>query len=392
MAVWISAGKGIRYREHESRKHGQRPDRYWCIRYKLDGREVNESVGWWSAGAGKGRCEEILTELRQNHRLGHGPQTFREMKENERQQDEDAALTVGNESGVSLAALWPRYIEWLSLSARSTTIKTTTCYRRTWFLKLADVPFGAITTADLEKMLVAPMMKAGKSPGTIERVLGMFSSMWGWAKREGLVDGPNPKSKVKKPLEDNKRDRFLSRDEAVILLKALRDKSSVTHDMALLSLFCGLRASECRGLTWADIDFENGLIFVKTTKNTFSRHAFITTEVREMLSGRYQGQSKAAKVFVGPQGGESYCQISTHFRDTVKALGFNDGITDRRQRVVFHTLRHTFASWLAQKGQPIYTVGKLMGHKAIKHTERYAHLAPKEQREAASRLEGLLKF
>lgn len=392
MAVWVSVGKGIRYREHESRKHGQRPDRYWCIRYKVDGREVNESVGWWSSGATKARCEEILTVLRQNHRLGHGPQTFREMKENERQRDEDAALVVDDENEMTLSALWPGYIEWLSLSAKRSTIRTTVSYRQTWFTQLADRVFGDITTADLEKMIVAPMIKAGKSPGTIERALGMFSSMWGWAKREGLVDGPNPKSKVKRPLEDNKRDRFLSRDEAVLLLKALKDKSSVTHDMALLSLFCGLRAGECLRLTWADVDFDNGLLFIKTSKNQISRHAYITAEVREMLFERFQGQPKPAKVFTGPQGDESYCQISTHFRDTVKALGFNNGIGDRRQKVVFHTLRHTFASWLAQKGKPIYTVGKLMGHKAIKHTERYAHLAPKEQREAAARLEGFLKF
>jgi integrase len=256
---------------------------------------------------------------------------------------------------------------------------------------LLDKPLGQISTADLEKLLVAPMLQSGKSPGSIERALGLFSSMWGWAKRQGLVSGPNPKSKVKRPVEDNRRDRFLTRVEAVRLLQALKERSAVTHDMAVMALFCGLRAGECRALTWADIDFENGLIFVKDSKNSFNRHAFITAEVREMLLGRFQGQAKSAKVFVGPQGGESYCQISTHFRETVKALGFNEGLGDRRQRICFHSLRHTFASWLTQKGQPIYTVGKLLGHKAIKHTERYAHLAPKEQRAAALRLEGLLK-
>ena len=58
--------------------------------------------------------------------------------------------------------------------------------------------------------------------------------------------------------------------------------------------------------------------------------------------------------------------------------------------VVFHTLRHTFASWLVQKGQPIYTVSKLLGHRGIKHTERYAHLAPTTQRAAVQGLEGAL--
>jgi integrase len=63
------------------------------------------------------------------------------------------------------------------------------------------------------------------------------------------------------------------------------------------------------------------------------------------------------------------------FRKAVKNCGFNDGISDRRQRVVFHTLRHTFASWLVQAGVPIAAVSQLLGHSNIQLTMRYAHLA-----------------
>jgi site-specific recombinase XerD len=65
-------------------------------------------------------------------------------------------------------------------------------------------------------------------------------------------------------------------------------------------------------------------------------------------------------------------------------------VTDRRQKVVFHTLRHTFASWLVQMGRPLYTVSKLLGHRNIRWTERYAHLDPEVQREATLGLEGIL--
>jgi site-specific recombinase XerD len=58
--------------------------------------------------------------------------------------------------------------------------------------------------------------------------------------------------------------------------------------------------------------------------------------------------------------------------------------------MVFHSLRHTFASWLVQLGQPLYTVSKLMGHRNIRWTERYAHLDPATQKEATSGLEGSL--
>ena len=61
-------------------------------------------------------------------------------------------------------------------------------------------------------------------------------------------------------------------------------------------------------------------------------------------------------------------------------------ITDRRERVCFHSLRHTFASWLVQSGTPLALVSRLLGHKDIKMTMRYAHLSSNQDREAVSRL------
>ena len=79
------------------------------------------------------------------------------------------------------------------------------------------------------------------------------------------------------------------------------------------------------------------------------------------------------------------------FERSLRRLGFNetgekiskcDGeveavqITDRRQRVVFHTLRRTFASWLVQKSLPLYTVAAWTGHTTIEMPQRYSHFAP----------------
>ena len=67
---------------------------------------------------------------------------------------------------------------------------------------------------------------------------------------------------------------------------------------------------------------------------------------------------------------------------------FNIGINleDRKNKVVIHTLRHTFASHLAINGTPIFTIQKLMNHKDIKMTLRYAKLSPDSGREAVEAL------
>jgi len=70
-------------------------------------------------------------------------------------------------------------------------------------------------------------------------------------------------------------------------------------------------------------------------------------------------------------------------------MGFNRGITDQRQKVVFHTLRHSYASWLVEAGTDIYSVKELLGHGTIAMTERYSHLSPESLQNAVKRLPSL---
>ena len=74
------------------------------------------------------------------------------------------------------------------------------------------------------------------------------------------------------------------------------------------------------------------------------------------------------------------------YYDTVKKL-FNQGITDKKQWVNFHTLRHTFASWLVEDGTDIYKVQKLLGHGDLKMTERYAHNKQEQLKQAVVKLQ-----
>jgi len=68
---------------------------------------------------------------------------------------------------------------------------------------------------------------------------------------------------------------------------------------------------------------------------------------------------------------------------------FNNGVIDRRQKITFHTLRHTFASWLAMQGAPILTIKELLGHQSLAMTERYSHLSPDQKKEAVNGIEAM---
>ena len=85
--------------------------------------------------------------------------------------------------------------------------------------------------------------------------------------------------------------------------------------------------------------------------------------------------------------GEQLKEVSDTFERAVKRLGLNNGIEDRRQKVCFHTCRHTFASWLALEGTPILTIKELLRHSSLAMTERYAHLIPDHKKQAINVIE-----
>jgi site-specific recombinase XerD len=115
----------------------------------------------------------------------------------------------------------------------------------------------------------------------------------------------------------------------------------------------------------------------------------MTPEVREMFSGRKQGEPMPEELVFPTGDGHEYADTPTTFRDAVETMGFNEGIIDQRQKVVFHTLRHSYASWLAEAGTDIYTIGKLLGRSTVQMSARYAHLGAGALQEAVKRLPSL---
>jgi integrase len=200
-----------------------------------------------------------------------------------------------------------------------------------------------------------------------------------------LIDVPSPTKGIKKPKKDNKRYRFLTVDEADLLLNELKFKYPLIHEISLISLNCGLRAGEIFALTWSNIDLENGRLIATDTKTKENRFPLMTDEVKQIFQNKERG-SPNELVFPSRNSKERKA-ISKSFMRTVKKLGLNEGITDSRNKVVFHTLRHTYASWLVQDGLSLYEVSKLLGHSTITMTERYSHLAPQNYEKSVKIIE-----
>ncbi|WP_026939677.1 tyrosine-type recombinase/integrase [Hippea alviniae] len=93
------------------------------------------------------------------------------------------------------------------------------------------------------------MLDKSLSPRTIQYAIQTVKHMFNVAIKQGFFKGENPTRGIKIPKKDNKRIRFLTRDEAKMLLQELKKHSQDTYEIAYLSLYTGMRFSEIANLT-----------------------------------------------------------------------------------------------------------------------------------------------
>lgn len=135
-----------------------------------------------------------------------------------------------------------------------------------------------------------------------------------------------------------------------------------------------MRQGELINLKWQSILFDQGLIVLDNSyflnKSRKIRTIPMNQIVTRILIQRKRA-NESSNVFTYK--GEAIKQdfIIHKFKKFIRKAGLNDALN-------FHSLRHTYASWLVQKGASIYQVSKLLGHADVKTTQIYAHLATKD--------------
>lgn len=383
----VVARPGVRYKVHKTRKHSVGFDRYWSIYFRYNRKNYEEGLGWSSEGWTEKKAAAVLSELQENQRLGKGPKTLREKRELDEQarQEEAAAKDQAERNNLTFGEFFLKhYLPAAEMVKKGGSIKAERSIHRTWLHPaLGDMRLRDIAPIQIERIKKA-MLEAGRSPRSIEYVRAIIRQVWNQARRDGYVGTDSPTRHVKVPRRDNRRLRFLSPLEAQMLIEALEEKSCQLARIAALSLNAGLRFGEIAALRWGDVDLENGVLTLRNTKNSRTRAAFLNDQMRSMFSKMDQGE-KDALVFPSERGGQMG-QVSASFMRTVDELGFNDNVTDQNGKLVFHSLRHTFASWLVMDGTGLPVVKELLGHQSIAMTERYSHLTNGALQAAVNRL------
>ncbi len=184
----------------------------------------------------------------------------------------------------------------------------------------------------------------------------------------------NPFSKSSTVRVPEKPPVYFSREEFLKFLAEVQEP--LLKDLFLFAVQTGLRKGEITSLQWSNIDLERKLVLVRNdfgflTKTGKTRAVPMNESVFTMLSRMKNGNSDCPLVFHrdGKQLTQSY--LSHKFKKSVRAAKLNDSLK-------FHSLRHTFATWLVQNSVSLFEVQKLLGHSDIKVTQVYAHLMTEE--------------
>lgn len=269
-----------------------------------------------------------------------------------------------------------------------------------YFARFDDRPACSLTLGDMElwrrEMRETRKLKAA----TLNRAATYLTAMLNWAVKRKLISA-NPLEELDhlKETDSKKSWRFLSKEEIAVLKEALRARDAAVRagavpciyaepmggafadplePMALVSLNTGVRWGTLVSLRWRNVDLAHGTLYIDadSTKAEAAQTLPLNSSAMDVLKKWREeapDAAPAALVFPAPMGGMFYNVNKAWYR-----LLADSGLGHLR----WHDLRHTFASQLVIAGIPLNTVRELLGHKNIKTTLRYAHLAPQGLRAA----------
>ncbi len=275
---------------------------------------------------------------------------------------------------ISFSELLNKYLEFTAGRLKShDRLKSFTNTLNKYFSKKSLTDF---TVLDVENMQ-SDIIKRDLSVSYANRLTAVLKRMFKKALEWDLIDdGVYKRIRAVKLLKGEiKRLRYLSEEETERLINAC---SKEIRPIVITALNTGMRKSEIFNLTWDRVDLKNRIILLDKTKNGDRREIPINQTLLNVLSSIVRN-IKTDYVFYNPETLKPYYDIKKGFQAALKRAHIMD--------FHFHDLRHTFASRLVMAGADLATIQKLLGHKTINMTLRYAHLSNVHLKDAVNLLD-----
>jgi integrase/recombinase XerD len=174
---------------------------------------------------------------------------------------------------------------------------------------------------------------------------------------------------LERPLQEKKLPVVLSEEEVVAILSNVGNFKHKT--MLYLIYSAGLRKSELINLTPNDIDSKRNVITIRGGKGKKDRQTLLSQTVLAMLREYYKKYRPRKWLFEGDKGGP---YSDTSLQNVFVAALVGSGV---RKQATLHSLRHSFATHLLERGTDLRYIQALLGHNSSRTTEIYTHVTRK---------------
>jgi integrase len=224
---------------------------------------------------------------------------------------------------------------------------------------LGDVDVVTLNS-DSYKQLSQQLLDEGKSKSTVNRITSALSTILTELRQNGI---DAPKVEFKRQKESRARATYFLEEEVDALLRAAAGERDglLLHDCIIFAIKTGCRQGELLDLVHSDVDMEKQMILFRDTKNGSDHWIKMHEDLIPVLERRL-ALSIDAMVFPW----ENKDALLRAFKRAKRHAGLPED--DR----VWHTLRHSVATWLCERQVPIRTVMGVLNHKRVETTLRYA--------------------
>lgn len=183
---------------------------------------------------------------------------------------------------------------------------------------------------------------------------------------ETVLGGRMPKAKLR-PRKEKRLPAILSEQEVAAIIRSI---TNTKHKTAICLIYSGgLRVSEAIHLKLADIDLDRNIIRIAQSKGKKDRQVPLSARFRDLLQDYLAEYTPKVWLFEGQKGGQySVRSIQSVFHTACKAANI-------QKHATVHTLRHSYATHLLEKGTDLRIIQELLGHASTKTTEIYTHVS-----------------
>jgi integrase len=352
-----------RYGSKVQLNHLVKGDITYYIVYKIAGKTQYKKVGRKSEGITEKKCIELRNQIlsEQRHGIDLSQKSFKHLTFDKLAETYFVSNEAHNKSNKKYQQMYQNHIQ---------------------------PSFGDVVIAKLDDSLIYELQSLkkaeNKSNSTINIIVKLIKRIVGFGIAKGIINY-SPFKNIKLFKINNTRLRYLSNSE-VLRLKIDVIDNKILNLFVRIALGTGARARSILAIQKKDINLENRTITIKDFKRNNTYIGYVPDDTFKMIIENIESFGVNGYVVSADGAATKYQRI---YLELTKIFNqFNSGLLkdDRANRVVIHTLRHTFASHLAMQGVSIQEIQKLMNHKDIQQTLKYAKLSPDSGRKFAQNL------